>query len=81
MMGSGGGASILSEILDHMADMAVEESVYADIAVERFSADVDRLLGWLPPNLRPGALELARAHGYCTQAEIEKLRRESHRRH
>lgn len=80
-MGSEDSIRILGEILDHMADVAVEESVYADIAVERFSADVDRLLGWLPAHLRPEALELARGHGYCTQAEIAKVRREIRKRH
>ena len=72
---------ILSEVIDKMAAMALERSSQADRAVEQFSAGVNRLMTWLPSARRREALELARAHGYCSPAEIERLHQENLNRH
>ena len=68
----------IAEIIDKMADLAVQQGGRADQAIENFSAGIDRFVAWLPAALRPRALEHARAHGYSSLAEIERLRQEEH---
>ena len=69
---------IVAEILDAMAHQALESAGdTALLAIERFSAGVDRLLAWLPANRRAAARDLARAHSYCSPAQIARMRGET----
>jgi hypothetical protein len=73
-MDSSAQIGLIKEILDRIAEASLSEDVPADRAVERFSAAVDRLIGWLPPILRQETLLLARSHSYCSPAEIQAMR-------
>jgi len=76
MMASRMDARIIGEVIDIIADQALAKGEHANVAIEQFSGAVDRLLEWLPADLRAGALELARAHGYCTADQIATMRLE-----
>ena len=75
MMSSQQGRLIV-EIIDRMADQAVAKGGGANHAIELFSAGVDRLLTWLPAELRRTALLRAESHSYCTPDEIARIRSE-----
>lgn len=74
-------AVIIGEIVDAMADRALANGEHIIIAIEHFSTAIDRLLSWLPGRLRDDALQFARAHGYCTPEQLERLRLEGRRSH
>jgi len=53
---------LISDVLEHLARQALDGNGKADVAVECFSAAVDRLMTWLPLEYKAVTLELARAH-------------------
>lgn len=72
-MGSKFDRQLIGEVLDIMADRALQNGTRTEIAIERFSRGVDRLSGWLPIGLREEMLEQARAHSYCSPEQIRKM--------
>ena len=73
--------TLIRDVVDVMASKALEDSDHVDQAVERFSQAVDRFAEWLPAGRRASVIELARAHGYCTPEQLERLRLEGRPSH
>ena len=67
----------IGEVLDLMAERALEKGERTEIAIERFSLGVDRLVAWLPAALREETLEQARSHSYCSPDQIVRLHLET----